>query len=206
MPKGSEELTLARKDEILNACEELYETLGFCEITLKEIGQVTSFSRTSIYNYFKTKEEIFLGLLTREYELWILDVKEIVEKNGALSVEKLSDLLAKTLEKRKNLLKICAMNLYEIEENSSLECLESYKVAFRGALNAVTECIDKFLREKAEEKRPMIQYAFFPFIYGIYPYTHPTDKQMEAMKNVGVTFTSISVYDMTYQFLCQLLS
>ena len=55
MPKGSKELTSARKDEIINACAALYETMSFREITLKEIGRQTSFTRTSIYNYFQTK-------------------------------------------------------------------------------------------------------------------------------------------------------
>ena len=41
--------------------------MSFKEITLKEIGNATSFTRTSIYNYFQTKEEIFLALLQREY-------------------------------------------------------------------------------------------------------------------------------------------
>lgn len=29
MPKGSQELTNARKDEIINACEKLYQTIEF---------------------------------------------------------------------------------------------------------------------------------------------------------------------------------
>ena len=33
MPKGSEELTNARKEEIINACASLYETMGFKDIT-----------------------------------------------------------------------------------------------------------------------------------------------------------------------------
>ena len=65
MPKGSEELTLARREEIVNACAALYETMGFKEITIRDIGEKTSFTRTSIYNYFQTKEEIFLALFQR---------------------------------------------------------------------------------------------------------------------------------------------
>ncbi len=55
MPKGSPELTHARREEIINACAQLYETMGFKEITLKEIANFTSFTRPSIYNYFQTK-------------------------------------------------------------------------------------------------------------------------------------------------------
>lgn len=73
MPAGSIERTNARKEEIINACEKLYHTMSFKEITLKEISRETTFSRTSIYNYFQTKEEIFLALLKREYDLWILE-------------------------------------------------------------------------------------------------------------------------------------
>ena len=80
MPKGSPELTNARKEEIINACEELYKTKSFKEIMLKDIGNATSFTRTSIYNYFQTKEEIFLALLKREYELWIGSLKETMER------------------------------------------------------------------------------------------------------------------------------
>ena len=71
MPKGSEELINARKEEIVNACAGLYETMGFKEITIRDIGAKTTFTRTSIYNYFQTKEEIFLALLSREHEAWI---------------------------------------------------------------------------------------------------------------------------------------
>ena len=77
MPKGSEELTAARKEEIITACAELYKTMSFKEITIKEIGNATTFTRTSIYNYFQTKEEIFLALLQREYELWVHTLKQI---------------------------------------------------------------------------------------------------------------------------------
>ena len=63
MPRGSEALTQARREEIINACAQLYETMGFKDVTIKEIGKITSFTRTSIYNYFQTKEEIFLALL-----------------------------------------------------------------------------------------------------------------------------------------------
>ena len=50
MPKGSEARTSARKEEIVSACASLYETMSFRDITLRDIGEKTSFTRTSIYN------------------------------------------------------------------------------------------------------------------------------------------------------------
>ena len=59
MPRGSEELTRARREEIVSACAALYETMSFGEVTIAAIAAETTFTRTSIYNYFRTKEEIF---------------------------------------------------------------------------------------------------------------------------------------------------
>ena len=54
MSRGSPQLTEARKDEIIHACATLYETKGFKEITLKDIGAATTLTRTGIYLYFET--------------------------------------------------------------------------------------------------------------------------------------------------------
>ena len=95
MPRGSEELTIARKEEILDACATLYETMGFRDITIRDIGAKTSFTRTSIYNYFQTKEEIFLALLQREHEVWSADLEELARWDKALSVEEFAHELAR---------------------------------------------------------------------------------------------------------------
>ena len=94
MPKGSAELTASRKEEIINACEKLYQTMSFKEITLKEISVETSFSRPSIYNYFQTKEEIFLAIMQREYELWADEINTVAEKNDTMNAEGFADVLA----------------------------------------------------------------------------------------------------------------
>ena len=55
-----------RKQEILRVAMALYETMKLSDITMKDISQQISFSRASIYNYFPTKESIFLAFLTEE--------------------------------------------------------------------------------------------------------------------------------------------
>ena len=110
MPKGSEELTQARKDEIINACAELYETMNFKDVTLKDIGTKTSFTRTLIYYYFHTKEEIFLALLQREYEAWIVDLTAMQKCHQKMTVDQFAEELAHSLERRSRLLKLMSMN------------------------------------------------------------------------------------------------
>lgn len=206
MPKGSKELTEARKNEIITACAELYKTMSFKEITIKEIGNVTSFTRTSIYNYFHKKEEIFLALLQREYELWVSDLKRIQIEHEKMTSEEFADALAHSLEKRKNLLKILSMNHYDMEENSRIERLKEFKVAYGQSLAEVRNCLDKFFPEMTSQEKQNFIYSFFPFMFGIYPYTFVTDKQKEAMKLANVNYVNMSIYDITYAEVKKLLS
>ena len=97
MIKGTPELIAGRREEIINACEKLYQTMSFKEITLKEIGNIVPFSRPTIYNYFQTKEEIFLALFEREYDRWNEDLAAILETDGPLERRELADRIARSL-------------------------------------------------------------------------------------------------------------
>ena len=205
MPKGSPELTAARKEEIINACEQLYQTMSFKDITLKEIGNVTSFTRTSIYNYFQTKEEIFLALYEREYDRWNAELVSIRKENERLSKSELADKIAASISNRKQLLKLLAMNNYDMEANSRPELLVSFKVAYGTSMQNICRLLQKFCPDMTVSEIQNFIYIFFPFMFGIYPYTAVTDKQRAAMKEANVDYVYQSIYEITYTCLCRLL-
>ena len=195
-----------RKDEIIFACATLYQKLSFKEITLQKIGDATTFTRTSIYNYFHTKEEIFLALLQREYELWIEEISAIEKNNSALTREEFADKLAKSLENREQLLKLMSMNHFDMETNSRLENLIEFKKSYGNSLQAVKNCLDKFFPTMAETDKENFLYAFFPFVYGIYPYAIVTEKQRQAMASAGTNFLYHTIYELAYNCVKKLLS
>ena len=205
MPKGSPELTAARREEIVNACEKLYQTMSFKDITLKEIGNETSFSRPTIYNYFQTKEEIFLSLFQREYERWNNDLEKILARKGDLTREDLAGKIADSLCKRTQLLKLLAMNTYDMEANSRKENLVAFKVAYGNSIANVRRILDRFVPDMSSDQKDNLIYVFFPFMFGIYPYTEVTKKQKDAMKAAEIDFKYQTIRKITYNCLMQLL-
>ena len=205
MPKGSEELTNARKEEIIGACAALYETTSFKDITIRDIGAKTSFTRTSIYNYFQTKEEIFLALLQKEHEAWILDLEEMMKQNDSMSAEKFAGTMARILEKRRTMLKLLSMNIYDMEVNSRLENLVEFKKVYAVAFDAVGRCLEKFFLSMPKESIQQFLYAFFPFLFGVYPYTEVTEKQKAAMAAAQVSYGRYSIREIIYAFVIRLL-
>lgn len=205
MPKGSEQLTRARKEEIIDACASLYEAMGFKDITIRDIGEKTSFTRTSIYNYFQTKEEIFLGLLQREYEAWTCDLKAIVWDHETMSPDQFAEAIAHTLEKRGCMLKLLSMNLYDMEGNSRIENLVDFKRVYADSMKALTSCLEKFFPYMTETDVQEFLYAVYPFLFGIYPYTTATEKQKQAMDLAHIKYVNYSIYEITVSFISKII-
>ena len=205
MIKGTPELIAQRREEIINACEQLYQTMSFKEITLKEIGKITSFSRPTIYNYFETKEEIFLALFQREYDRWNEDLTAIMGANEQLTKKELADHIANSLAGREQLLKLLSMNNYDMEANSRQELLNTFKQSYGQSIHLMCMLLTKFCPDMGVTDIQNFIYTFYPFMFGIYPYTAVTEKQRVAMKEAGINYVYQSVYELVYSCLVRLL-
>ena len=205
MRKVTPEQITQKRDEIINACEKLYQTMNFREITLKEIGNITTFSRPTIYNYFETKEEIFLALFQREYDRWNEDLTAILDGNERLTKTALSEKIASSLAGREQLLKLLSMNNYDMEANSRLELLTAFKQSYGRSMHLMCMILEKFCPGMSVADIQNFIYTFYPFMFGIYPYTAVTEKQKTAMKEAGINYVYQTVYELTYSCLVRLL-
>ena len=205
MRKGTPEDIAQKREEIINACEQLYQTMSFREITLKEVGKITSFSRPTIYNYFETKEEIFLALFKREYDLWNEQLTAILDRNERLTKAQLADKIAQSLADRPQLLKLLAMNNYDMEANSREEFLISFKQSYGKSLQLMSMLLTKFCSDMSVKEIQNFIYIFFPFMFGVYPYTSVTEKQKDAMEEAGIDYVYQTVYELIHSCLQRLL-
>lgn len=194
-----------RPNQIREACRKLYETMNFKEITLQDISKEAKLSRPAIYNYFASKEEIFLSLFNKEYELWGQDLQQLLDEHETMTVDEFARAVGKSLVPRKMMLKIQCMNLYEIEENSRPERLVCLKKTIKHVMLTLRDCLRKFFPAMSEENRELFQYTFFPFLYGVYPYVYPTQQQMDAMREACLPIRILSVEEVTYQCIRRLL-
>ncbi len=184
-----------RREEIIDACEKLYKEVGFKNVNIKFIGENISCSRTSIYNYFETKEEIFLALVEREYLKWNKDLLKISESNSKISTDKFVEMIVSSLSKRKILLKLISMNMYEMEENSSYESVKNYKIAYTESVNLFKKCLKNLLNYD-DNKATEIAFTFFPFMIGIYPYSAVTEKQKKALIELDFKYNYYNIEEL----------
>lgn len=204
MPKGSPGLMAARCNEILDACEGLYREHAFKDITMAMIAERTTFTRASLYNYFKTKEEIFLALHEREYAAWNESLSAILA-GPALDAPGFAEALASSLDDRSLLLKIMSTSHYDMEENSRHDRLVAFKRAYGRSLALVERCLARFFPDMGAVARRDFVYTFFPMMFGILPYTMVTSEQRAAMDEAGVDYAFMTSHELVRNSALRLL-
>ena len=193
MPAITPAREAANRESILTAAEELSAERAFKDITLGDIAARTHLSRPSVYNYFPSKEEIFLNLLVREHDLWAEDIAAI-DPEQANTREKFAEALAATLDNRELMLKLVVCNFYEMQDASSMDELVRIKKSSWNAGEITYETVKKCLPDMSDDDADGFVIAFFPFIFGLYPYTHLSEKQAEAIKLAEISFEPLSTH------------
>ena len=200
MVKINPALVKKRREEIIQSARTLYETMPYWQITFRDVAQGITFGRSSIYNYFHTKEEIFLGVLQKEYELWNADIQTILTMDQPLDIDGYAKVLAKTIAKREIMLKLLAMNIYELENHSRKENLVEFKVAYGATIDSIRKTLTRYFPNMSENDHVQFIYLLYPFLMGVYNYTHVEPYQKEAMDTVGIQH-----YDFTTEALVESL-
>jgi TetR/AcrR family transcriptional regulator len=68
-----------RKKDILIVAEKLFLSQGYDDTTMDQIAQVAEFSKGTVYKYFSSKDEIYLTLGIKSYQMIIDKTKKLTE-------------------------------------------------------------------------------------------------------------------------------
>ena len=70
----------SKSELILNVAQKLFAQYGFKKTTLDEIARSAHITKSSIYYYFDSKEDIFRAVLEKENRLWSQKIREVISK------------------------------------------------------------------------------------------------------------------------------
>jgi AcrR family transcriptional regulator len=73
---GPQNQALDSRDEILKAALQLFANRGFHETSMSEVAREARVSKALIFWHFKTKEELFLAVLNKLLEPYVIDFAE----------------------------------------------------------------------------------------------------------------------------------
>jgi len=100
MPKGiplTEEEQQRKRKEIFDASAHLFLDKGFHETTMREIADATGIGKSTLYDYFKSKDDIMISYFENELQQITDSAHEIMNQEQSV-IEKLRKIMQMHLE------------------------------------------------------------------------------------------------------------
>lgn len=120
-----------KREKILRAAMELFAEKGFENVTTMEIAGKAGVGKGTLYTYFPSKEDIFLGVVRKVYESFIDDIKTSLEdaKDASQFFDELVERMFRDIKHRSRILSI--FRRMETERSSYREFQREYERAVR---------------------------------------------------------------------------
>lgn len=185
----TKEQQLSRQEEIKNACRMLFRETDYDGVSIKAISQRTSLTRSSIYTYYQTKEEILLDILKDELLLFQGELQGIATQPHVLTLEGYCKAFAGLLNQKYEMLRLYCLLFTMIENNVRLERLVVFKKEVYPVTVTMVELLLQYAPEYTLEEGTVIVQEIMSYLLGLFPMCFLTQKQKEAMEQSEMEYT-----------------
>ena len=191
----SEDQKEQRIAEILAATARLYKKHSFEEITFSAIAKEAKFTRSNLYKYFSSKEEIFLEFLKHDLLLWKKDLMKAFRRNKDYSVEEFATIWVELLFKHGRLMDLLSIMGTFLEKNVTLEYLVAFKRTLKEEVLPMAQFLCQLFPSLTLEKASKFLNMLVAAANGLYQMTNLTPLQQEVMdypefKDMRIDFRS----------------
>jgi AcrR family transcriptional regulator len=129
------EAKTARRKQILDAASTLFDTHPYRSVTMAAIAREAGLAKGTTYIYFKTKEGLFLEVITEEVDRWYSDLNRAMHAvQPPVGPPAMAEILAESLSARPSMLRLLSLLHGVLEQNISLEMALKYKRLLRAHL------------------------------------------------------------------------
>lgn len=180
----SPEQKAERMNAIMDAAERLFCELPYHEINMGLIAKELGWSRSNLYKYASTQEEVFLALHNRSNEAFLIDVVESLA-DAPVANNVFARRWAEAAARHPEFIRYQDILIAIIESNASLEKLVAFKKDFSRISAPVNELLCRQVECTTEEAHDL----YLRLIYqapGLYYHFHCAEKTAEAMRLAGM--------------------
>ena len=202
----TKEQIASRKEEIIAVFDEIYREKGYEAVHFKAVSKMTSVSRSSIYKYYKTREEVFLDLLRRDFAKWTEELKSCFDKTPKMTKKKFCGFLADSILKHEKYFELLSVYMPNIEKKSSIEKFTAYKQDVWSFRNVLIEGLGKYFPNASDERKEMSYVFLKVVVHGVYSLTHLSDMQIQAMKKINKKYENPDFRQLCFDALMLLMA
>jgi AcrR family transcriptional regulator len=165
-----------RRRAILEAAAELFTEREYSEVSLNEIARRASFTKSNVYRYFATREEIFLALFLEEYGSWVDGLAKALGRLAADSDSAaISRAVIREMVKHERLLNLASLLAVSLERNSSHDAVLAFKLSLAAANDLLMPAYARLLPGTSGEDLGYLHAGFHALAAGLWPLCNPNE-------------------------------
>lgn len=128
-----------RQEEIFSAASTLFAERGFEATTMEDISRKAEFAKGTLYNFFHSKEELFVSMVSNEFDKLMALMQTTIDSQTT-PPEKLKQIISTQLaffEKNKDFFKLLITETEKISANLKLDRMRIIKDKHTAYLNLI---------------------------------------------------------------------
>jgi TetR/AcrR family transcriptional regulator len=171
-----------RMHTILDAAGKVFHTVPYEKVTMQMIANETGFSRSNLYRYFTTREEIFLALFLSDIETWAIRIKSVFthEETPETFIEKWTEVLCG----QKRLLELVPLLSISLEKNTSEEVYRKTKLLLMDYMKEIIPFLQKAIPSLGFEQWREFLLVHLAFHAGAWPMAQYNDLQTKILEEL----------------------
>lgn len=178
----SEEQKQQRISEIVSATARIYKKQSFKAISFALIAKEAGFTRSNLYKYFSSKEEIFLSFLMQDMRLWCADLLNTCRRSKIKSINKFASVWVKTLVKQKRFLDLLSLLPTFLEKNVTEQNLVDFKRSAVNELTVLSELLCEMFPALSPQKAGEFMELQLASVIGLYQITNLSEVQRKVLE------------------------
>lgn len=194
-----------RRQALLDTTWLLFQEAGYEAVTVAEVAERAGLAKGTVYLYVKTKEELFLAVLTQQLEEWFGDLdRRLQEAEDAAPAAHIAALIAETLLERAALARLLPL-LSLLEQNVALEAERGFKQFLRVHLLATGALLEQRLPTLTPGVGAQLLLQIYAFMIGLRSLAEPTPVAQQALQDAGMELFVVDFSTMLSQTIHTLL-
>jgi AcrR family transcriptional regulator len=172
---------------ILDKVYEVFKKSDFNTIKMVDVAKQCGVAKGTIFNYFNTKEELFIELLIREYGKWFSELNEAIIGHGEMPINKFTDIITsyiyESIEDYDVFFRLNAILHTVLETNISYEEAVRFKMFLYENVEHTGQLISNHVEQFPKEKSVHLMIALHSLAVGYMNMTSMSSTIKQAIKN-----------------------
>jgi AcrR family transcriptional regulator len=168
-----------RIDTILDAAGRVFQNQPYEKVTMQMIAREAKFTRSNLYRYFNTREEIFVTLFMKDIDSWIKQVKSTVRSE--MDLETFVKTWTQILCRQRRLLELSPLLSVSLEQNTSEEIYRQTKLILFERMSEAIPVLQRVLPLLTVAQGFEFLLLHQSLVAGIWPMSQYTDRQRQVL-------------------------